>query len=581
MILQSLVRYYETLDKKRLAAKPGWCQAKISYALNLDSDGSLREIIPLKTEKMIGKKTVIIPQLMFVPEMVSRSSGISANFLCDNSKYMLGIDSDGCGKRVMECFNATKSRHLEILDQVAGDFAKAIRGFFDSWKPEEARNHPEINSLWDDITAGGNLIFCMGMKYAQDDEEIKKAWAKIMEKSQVEESHICLVTGKDTEIARIHTGIKGVQGSQSSGAALISFNEQAFTSYGKEQSYNAPVGRYAMFAYTTALNYLLSQRDYVFTFGDTTVVFWSEDGDENYQKAFCSLFEPEADNQEMMKGVFSALKKSQAIRISDIEMNPDQKFYILGLSPNAARLSVRFFYQDSFGNILNNLTQHYRRMEIRRPVWDKREFLGIYRTLQATVNQKANDKKPLPNLTSGMFQAILSNGRYPESLYSNTLIRIRSDQGSESAGDGKVTRARAAIIKAYLIKNKNGLEKGDDFVELNEGTMDLAYVLGRTFAVLEEIQEKANLNINATIRDRYFNSACTTPESIFPVLMRLKNSHIRKLDVGMSKYYERALTQLQGRVTYYPKRLNLEEQGRFILGYYHQVQKRYTKKEEK
>ncbi|MCD7867109.1 MAG: type I-C CRISPR-associated protein Cas8c/Csd1 [Clostridiales bacterium] len=581
MILQSLMSYYETLVESGKAAKPGWCHAKVSYVLNLSADGALRGIIPLKSEEVRGKKTVMVPAQLLVPEMVSRSSGVSANFLCDNSKYMLGIDAKGCGKRVQDCFEASKKKHLEILNQVPGDFAEAIRKFFELWNPKNAEKHPEIVPIWADLTAGGNIIFGMGMRYAQDDENIKAAWEKACSQVQEGETGICLVTGKQTEIARIHTGIKGVLGAQSSGAALISFNEQSFTSYGKEQSYNAPVGKYAMFAYTTALNYLLSQRDYVFTLGDTTVVFWAEDGDESYQEALCSCMEPEDDDQETIAGVFTAIRKQQAIQIKDVELNPNQKCYILGLSPNAARLSVRFFYQDSFGNILTNLEQHYKRMEIQRPAWDKREFLGFYRTLQATVNQKSKDKKPLPNLTAGMFQAVFSNGKYPESLYSNTLIRIRSDQGKEEPGGGKVTRARAAIIKAYLIKNKNELEKGETFVELNEETMDTAYVLGRTFALLEEIQEKANPNINATIRDRYFNAACTTPEFIFPVLMRLKNSHIRKLDTGRAKYYEKTLAELQGEISCYPKRLNLEEQGKFILGYYHQVQRRFTKKEEK
>ena len=170
-------------------------------------------------------------------------------------------------------------------------------------------------------------------------------------------------------------------------------------------------------------------------------------------------------------------------------------------------------------------------------------------------------------------RAILSGSRYPANLYSNVLIRIRAEQG-------RVTYGRAAIIKAYLIQNC-GMEKGDDFVNVNEETKDPAYVLGRIFSVLETIQEEANPGINATIKDRYFNSACATPASIFPILLRLKNSHIRKMpEKGMQVYYEKMLGELIGKLSDFPKRLTLEEQGRFMLGYYHQVQKRYTKKEE-
>ena len=276
----------------------------------------------------------------------------------------------------------------------------------------------------------------------------------------------------------------------------------------------------------------------------------------------------------MLEGVFQALKQGKAIDIEDIAINPSEKFYILGLGPNAARLSVQFFYQNSFGNILNNLKKQYDRMEIKRPSWDSTRYLGVSRILYETINKNAKEKKVQPNMVAGVFRAILSGARYPESLYTNTLIRIRAEQGV-------ITRGRAAIIKAYLIRNKSILQEEDKFVGLNEEYNDVAYVLGRLFAVLEEIQENANPGINATIRDRYFNSACSSPASVFPVLMKLKNSHIRKLEAFKKIHYEKMLTDLQGRIEMkYPKKLNLDEQGKFILGYYHQVQKRYTKKEE-
>lgn len=576
MILQALVNHYETLAEQGKVCRSGWCQAKISYGLNLAKDGNLRGIVLLKTEELRGKKTVQVPQLLTVPQMVARSSGISANFLCDNSKYLLGIDKDGSGKRVVDCFLAAKELHRQILKDVHNEMAEAVKAFFESWNPEKASEHPDIAAMWDDLTAGGNLIFCMGWNYAQDDEEMKKAWEAACDCSEEGKKGVCLVTGKEAEIARIHGTIKGVQGAQSSGAALVSFNAPSFESYGKEQSYNAPVGKYAAFAYTTALNYLLNQRDYVFTFGDTTIVFWSEDGEERYQDAFLDFFDPKEDNQEIIKGVFQNLKEDKAIAVDELELNMNQRFYILGLSPNAARLSVRFFYQDSFGNILRNLKTHYEQLRIVRPSWEP-EYLGIRRVLDETVNQKSREKKPLPNMASGLFRAILSGGNYPESLYSNTLIRIRVDQGRE-----KITYGRAAIMKAYLLRNKKRLEKGEDYVRVNEKSKEVPYILGRIFAVLEEIQEKANPGINATIRDRYFNAACATPASVFAILLKLKNSHIRKMESeGLKVYYEKMLTELLAEVEECPKRLTLDEQGEFILGYYHQVQKRFTKKEEK
>lgn len=575
MILQALVNYYETLLRDKKAARQGWCQARVSFALNLDAEGRLKGVISLKREVEKGKKKVWVPSVRTVPQMVARSSGVSANFLCDNSKYMLGIDAEGTGKRIQDCFEAAKNRHLEILEAVDSELARAVKAFFRSWNPADAREHPKLQEIWEEITDGSNLIFTMNDKEAQEDEAIRQAWQKILEEDEEGKNGICLVTGMETKIARIHSTIKGVQGAQSSGAALVSFNAPAFESYGKEQSYNAPVGKYAAFAYTTALNYLLAQRDYVFQFGDTTVVFWAESGEEIYQEIFGWSLEPQKDNQELVKSVFEKLKKQKAIVIDNIELDESKKFYILGLAPNAARLSVRFFYEDSFGGILENIQKHYARMTLVKPSWETREYLGVGAMLYATVNQKLKDKKPVPNLPGTMLKAILTNSRYPESLYSNTMIRIRAEQG-------KITWERAAIIKAYLIQNHQ-LKKEEEFVGLNQETNDTAYVLGRMFAVLEAVQEEANPGINATIRDRYFNSACATPEAIFTILLKLKNYHIRKIERQKERkkiYFEKLLTEMMAKVEVFPKRLTLEEQGHFILGYYHQVQKRYEKKEE-
>lgn len=585
MILQPLVQYYERLAEKGEVSKPGWCSAKVSYALNLREDGSVLGIIPLKHTVQRGKKQVDEPAMLRVPEMISRSSGISANFLCDNAKYMLGIDGEGVNKRSYECFLAAKEKHLDILDGVASEGARAVRAFFSTWDPEKAVENREIKPIWDELTAGGNFVFYAGRGYVQNEEEIIQKWEQAYQNTESGVTGICLVTGKQGKIARIHGTIKGVQGAQSSGAALVSFNAPAFESYGKEQSFNAPVSNYAVFAYTTALNYLLSKKEYVRQIGDTTVVFWAEDADINCQDVFLAASEPTIDNQEIVRGVFDKLLNHKAVDVDDVigNINLKQKFYILGLSPNAARLSVRFFYVDEFGAILKHLKEHYDRMEIVRPSSDQIEYLGVWRMLQETVNKKSQEKKPQAGVAGRTFEAILSGGMYPQGLYAATLSRIRAEQDNKDSHIYKITRGRAAIIKACLLRNYHCLkEKGENFVGLNEECNDIAYVLGREFSVLEEIQEKANQGINATIKDWYFNSACATPGIIFPVLFKLKNSHIRKLSERSRIHFERILTSLEGKIppTEWPRRLTLEQQGQFILGYYHQTQKRYEKKEE-
>lgn len=584
MILPALVKHYENLAEEGKVSRPGWCSAKVAYQIDLSTDGEIKGIISLREEEERGKKTVMVPKILSVPEMVTRSSGVSANFLCDNAKYLLGISQESDEKnrkRAEECFQAAKERHLSLLEHAEGVMARAICLFFQKWQPEKAMEYPEIRESWEEITDGSNMIFGMGIDFAQDDEEMKELWNNRKLEQNDDIQSICLVTGEQTEIARIHRGIKGVPGAQSSGAALVSFNAPSFESYGKEQSYNAPVGKYAEFAYTTALNYLLSDRKYSLQIGDTMVVFWAESGKTDYQDTFLECMDPPTDNQEELKNLFEKIRDVKRIEIYGNELNPEQKFYILGLAPNAARLAVRFFYENSFGKILKNISEHYRRMEIIKPKWEEKQYLGVRDMLFETVNKNSTDKKPISNMATMTFRAILSGDKYPARLYSDTLIRIRAEQEER-----KLNWRRITILKTYLIHNCKWKE-GEEYMGLNEESNDIAYVLGRLFSVLESIQADANPGIQATIRDRYFNSACGTPSSVFPILIKLKNSHLKKIGrekEGAKNYYEKLFTDIMWKVDAqegFPKRLSLEEQGKFAIGYYHQTQKKYEKREEK
>ena len=326
MILQALVKYYEDLEKQGKISRRGWCTEKISYGIQLSCDGKIQAILSLKREVQAGKKTILSPQPLFVPTMVTRSSGVAANFLCDNSKYMLGIDKDGTSKRMQECFQATKEKHLQILQNSQGETANAICAFFESWKPEQAKENPVVAETWEELTEGGNLIFWVNGKYAQEDEEVQKAWEKTQDQKQGEATGICLVTGNLDEISRIHKNIKGIPGAQSSGASLISFNEKAFESYGKTQSYNAPVGKYAEFAYTTSLNYLLTQKKYKFSLGESMVVYWAEGAKTEYQDFFSTFLNPTKDNEDIVHDILEKLTEGQYIDVKDIKINKEAKF---------------------------------------------------------------------------------------------------------------------------------------------------------------------------------------------------------------------------------------------------------------
>ena len=523
MILQALVEYYEALERKEKITSPGWCRARVAYGLDISEQGELMGVIPLKKEQQKGKKTVWVPQDLTVPQMVSRCSGVSANFLCDHSGYMLGIDNKGKPERSRECFEYAKKKHKDILGNISSPAARAVCRFFDCWAPDRAAENPYLVPELEEIISGSNLVFMIDGEYVHKDPDIMQCWEEYSHQSGTGPEGVCLVTGRREEIARIHGTIKGVRGAQPCGAALVSFNEPAFESYGKAQSFNAPVGTYAAYAYTTALNYLLSDRSHGTTIGDTAVVYWSEEGDERYQNIFACVSEPTMENQEIVDGVFKNLAEGKAVVAQDVKdsLDMEKRFYILGLAPNAARLAVRFFYQDSFGNILKHIKEHYDRMEIVRPAADAVEYLGIWRMLQETVNKKSRDKKPVSSMSGAVYRSIISGSRYPASLYQAVLGRIRAEQDDGDSRIYKITRGRAAIIKAYLLKNGNIRE--EITMALNEDSNNTAYILGREFAVLEAIQEEANPGLNATIKDKYFNSACATPAAIFPILFKLKN----------------------------------------------------------
>lgn len=572
MILQALTRYYEDLLSRGEIAAPGWAPSKISLALYINENGELTQIVPTMVEGTKGKKTVMQPQLMVLPAAVKRTVSIAANFLWDNSAYLLGIDQKGKPERSLKCFAAAAKLHHAVLDGIDSPNARAILAFFGTWKPEHAAEHPALIRQLDDVTAGGNLVFRVDGRKVEKDTAICEAWQRYQDGGESGVKMQCLVTGKEDEIAAVHPSVKGVRDAQSSGAALVSFNAPAFCSYGREQNYNAPVGKYAAFAYTAALNHLLADSDHVQHIGDTTVVCWAESAEDIYQSfGMAALFGGEvpglSDND-----LRAALKRlANGLPCDDLGVDPNRPFYILGLAPNAARLSVRFFLRDSFGKLMENVNAHYARLEI---AGAKYSILPLWALLNATVRD-FKKQVPSPVVSGATLRAVFSGTPYPVSLMEAVLLRIRAERD--------ITWGKAAIIKAYYLKNPHeDCPKEVLTVSLNEASTNPAYTLGRLFSVYEAVQQAANPGINATIKDKYFNSAAAMPASIFPVLNNLCQKHLRKLDARQRVYYDKQIMKLKGVLNEnYPARMTLAQQGSFDLGYYHQTQKRYTKKEEK
>lgn len=597
MILQALVHLYDELCKQGKIAEEGWGIAKVSHRIVLDEDGYLQGIVSAKKKVQRGRKEIEVPSEMIVPLPVTRSSGVKANFLCDNSSYFFGKDDKGKPIRAKQCFEAAKEKHHQILDDCESKAARSVLRFFDTWDVDKAAENPILKENWDDI-ATSNFIFQVDGRDVLEDEAVRAAWNRCSESDETgtdKEQGICLVTGKENQpISILHPKIKGVQGAQSSGANLVSFNATAFCSYGYDgmQGENAPVSERAAFAYGTALNHLLADKAHAKQMGDTTVVYWSEHAIDACQDCFMSFLSDTADGMDdvTLDSIMEKMRNGLPASLEGVEISPDEPFYILGLSPNAARISVRFFLRNTFGEIMAHMMAHQDRLTLSGPAWESGK-IPLWKLIKAAENPNSDKSGLSPLLAGSLMRSVLQDSPYPEALFQHVMMRIFADQ-DKTDDKGQITfykigYVRAAFIKAYLLKNRVQHWEGQIQMAVNENCTSIAYVLGRLFSVLENVQEKANPGINATIKDRYFNGACATPAVVFPTLLKLSNAHLGKLEAGQAVYFNKKLGALMEKIPMpdtgvpFPARLSLEEQGAFVLGYYQETQSRYEKKEDK
>lgn len=560
MILSALVHLYEELCKQGKIQAEGWGIAKVTHRILLDKEGHLCGIISARKKVQRGKKETEVPCEMCVPLPVTRSSGVKANFLCDNSSYFLAVDAKGKVQRTIQCFEAAKELHHQVLAHCHSPVAKAILHFFDTWGFDKAEKDSLIQENLEDIIAGSNFVFQVDGVDAIEDEEIKRSWEIFQGTSQADEdstslSGQCLITGEENQkIALLHPKIKGVLGAQTAGANLVSFNAPAFCSYGGdgEQGKNAPVSERAAFAYGSALNALLADRSHSQIIGDTTIVYWSEHGISACQDFMMSFLGNHAGlDDHTLDTIVTHMRDGLPVDLEGVEISPDEPFYILGLAPNAARISVRLFLRNTFRELVTNLSLHQDRMKLDGPSWEKQN-IPLWKTLKATANPNGKEQAASPLMAGSLFRAVLQNAKYPESVFQNIMLRVFADRDKDAEGGKaaiqKISHSKAAFIKAYLLKNGKEQWEGKLQMALNENCNDISYVLGRMFSMLENIQQSANPTINTTIKERYFNSACATPASVFPILLKLANTHLAKLDERKAVYFKKRMGALMDKI---------------------------------
>ena len=572
MILQALSDYYRRKQAdpdpaNRLPAY-GFEEKEIPFILEIDGDGRLVQILDTRSGE--GKKKVA--QRFLMPQAVKRASNIAANLLWDTAEYVLGIDTRGKPQRVAEQHAAFRARIDALPEAVRADAGiAAVRAFLD---------HIDFDALaacpaWEEIKTTNPLL---SFRLHGDVELVCQRPAVTTlsagEEPDDEATVTCLVSGEQTAPERLHAAIKGVWGAQSSGANIVSFNLDAFNSYGKAQGANAPVGKAAAFAYTTALNHLLAkgsrQRIQV---GDASTVFWAEEPHE-LEAALPDLFgEPPKDDPDRgadaLRALYRAVETGRFAVGSD-----DTRFYVLGLAPNAARIAVRFWETAPAIELARRIKQHFDDLAVVRSPRDP-EHLSLFRLLAATAVQGKADNIP-PRLGGEVMRAILEGLPYPASLLNAAVQRCRAEQ--------QVSYPRAAAIKAWLNRDarrhRSANQPKQEFTPmLDPDNPSAAYRLGRLFATLEKIQEEASPGLNATIRDRYYGAASATPVAVFTTLLRLKNHHLGKLNPGRVAQMEKLIGEIMAGIDDFPRHLNLPDQGRFALGYYHQRQAFFTKRD--
>jgi CRISPR-associated protein Csd1 len=600
-ILQSLALRYDRLASVGEAPIPGFAPVQISFAIVLDEAGNC---VTVDDERVSdGKK--VRPRVVAAPAAPRRTVGIASGAFWDKTSYVLGCTAPDQtvsaakqardAERLIKEHAAFLARHETLLADTDDPGCRALLLFLRGWDPARYDTLKDSAAMLDQ-----NVAFRLrgDIGFIHEREAARAALLAEAAAAQGAPEGMCLVTGRSAPIARLHPPIKGVAGAQSSGAPLVSFNNDAFTSYGHEQGANAPVSEAAAFAYTTALNGLLAPngtdangrtvwRNRVML-GETTVAFWAEHGDaEAFMRAVLSgddvvedpdaLPVDEASESTKLRDWLQAMQQGMPLQEAAPEMDAASRVYVLGLSPNAARLSVRFWVEQSLDDFSRNFQQHWRDLSLDPPA--SKQPPSLWRLLLELAPQRKSENIP-KHLSGEVMRAILTGQNYPRALLIQTIMRIRADQDQEDRRTGrtleKISPLRVAILKACLTRmHRWNLIKEDVPVSLDLVTTNSAYRLGRLFSVLERLQGAALGQRNATVRDRFYASASATPALVFPSLIRNARNHSKsirgKIGPGLAEWFEDHIAEIaSGLEGSFPRTLPLEEQGRFALGYYHQ-----------
>lgn len=563
-ILASLARAYD-----RLPGVPpyGYSAEKIGFVIGLNENGSVASVTDLRSAE--GKKKQ--PRIMQVPQPAKRTVKITPNLLWDKTSYALGVSAE-MDDRTLREHAAFVERQLEVFGASDDPGLRAFIAFLRKWSsehfttplwPEEMRDQNVVFALESDRLNG---VFLHGREIARE-----LVGERLTPKDGAATS-VCLVSGVEGPIARLHPAIKNVWGAQSSGASIVAFNQSAFESYGHEQGDNAPVSEAAAFKYTTALNTFLAGRTNRIQIGDASTVFWADASDaeaaQSAESLFAALYDEalpidESIEAQRIGAILERIRRGERLESFDPHLSRDVRFNVLGLAPNAARISIRYWFENDFGVLADNYQRFLADVKIEPPPRDGYPALWRYLNETAVLRKREN---VVPTLAGDWMRSILTGTNYPLTLLATILMRIRAD--------GEVNALRAGILKAVLVRNFNRRVP----VALEPENRNKGYLLGRLFAAYEQAQSAAlGRNVNATIKDKFYGAASATPRKVFSLLDRNSANHLSKVGkerpgqrVNLEKLIGGIMAMMDPSGDPFPTSLTAEDQALFGLGYYHQ-----------
>ena len=580
MLINALCEYYDELAKEGKVVPEGYSKQPIDYIITITPEGKMDSIIP--EEK-------ITPT--YAPRR-EKTTSIKAHKLDHRAGYIFGLEYDSENKKMciaIEKHNKFVEMNLSFIKGMSSPLINAYRIFLETWIPENETENPFLLKIAPKMNSAKFAFSLTGTPNENlfSEPEIKnKVLSDLTENGKYEKDIArsqCAITGNMSVISKLHDNIKGIAGTKSS--TLISYNETAFCSYTNKASYNSNISNEAMKKYTEALNSLLSDKKHYTIIYDTTVVYWATGDSVNNDRCnlFNSFFNDTTNYEEedkmdisqtdqMLSDTFKLAREGKITRerISDLTgISENIDFYIVGFKPNTQRLALKFIYRRRFADILFSIAKHQEDMYIT----GSKRSVPFWILKKELVSPKANNPSIDASLLSAVFKSILYSSPYPNYLLSTLVSRVKTDQ--------YINTVRAGAIKACINRQERAVNKKEELtVALDINNTNQAYLCGRLFAVLEKIQ-RISLNgneINRTIKDAYFASAASKPSLVFPKLLSLSQNHIKKLNDGNKVFYSKMVQEIISKIDgEFPDTLMLTDQGKFMIGYYHQVQAFYEK----